>query len=205
MIRFILASGSPRRKELLEQIGIPFVVEAAHGEEVITQTAPAQIVAELSCQKATEIAQRMIAQNRIGEDKVVIIGADTMVALQDEIMGKPKDAADAMRMLSMLQDNTHQVYTGVTLLLINKCDNGYQTVTFYEKTDVTMYPITDRAMQRYLTQGEQYPWKDKAGAYGIQDAFGAKYIKEIHGDYYNVVGLPVARLTQELMKVGIEV
>lgn len=201
MIQFILASGSPRRKELLEQVGMQFQIEAAHGDEIITKIQPADIVEELSLQKATEVADRMIEERRIEADKMVVIGADTIVALGDQIMGKPKDAADAMRMLSTLQDNIHQVYTGVTLVIIDKDQDAYQTVTFYEKTDVEMYPMSNAWIERYVASGEPM---DKAGAYAIQGQCAA-YIKGICGEYVNVVGLPVARLIQELMKVGIEI
>lgn len=201
MVQFILASGSPRRKELLEQVGIQFRIEAAHGEEIITKTQPSDIVEELSFQKATEVADRIIGEAEPQEDIMVVIGADTIVALGDQIMGKPEDEEDAMRMLSSLQDNIHQVYTGVTLVIRERGRKEYKTITFYEKTDVEMYPMSRTWIERYIASKEPM---DKAGAYAIQGQCAA-YIKGICGEYVNVVGLPVARLIQELMKVGIEV
>lgn len=194
MIKYILASASPRRRELLEQVGLSFEVFPAHGEEIITKELPWEIVEELSYQKAAEAAGRYAAQNgAINKDDIyVIIGADTIVAYGSEIMGKPKDAQDAVRMLTMLQDDTHQVYTGVTLALL--LPGGIQTATFHEKTDVSMYPMDASQIREYVDTGEP---ADKAGAYAIQGKCAA-YIKGINGDYNNVVGLPVGRLMQEL-------
>ena len=124
-------------------------------------------------------------------------------------MGKPKDSEDAVRMLKKLQNDTHQVYTGVTLIIIS--DGKREIVRFQEKTDVSMYPMTDKQIKDYVETGEtfdkagtatcdtKYPWQDKAGGYGIQEEFGARYIRKIDGDYNNVVGLPVSRLYQELL------
>lgn len=193
MIKYVLASGSPRRRELLEQVGFEFEVSAAHGEEIITKEMPSDIVEELSYQKASEVADQY--QKHCGIDKddtVVIIGADTIVVYDNGIMGKPKDEADAVRMLTQLQNSTHQVYTGVTLVIL--CPNGRQTITFHEQTRVYMYPISRERIEAYVATGEPM---DKAGAYAIQGRFAA-YIKGIDGEYNNVVGLPVARLMQEL-------
>ena len=190
MTKFVLASGSPRRKELLEQMGICFEISPAHGDEIITKELPAEIVEELSCAKASEVADRY-AQQSIN-DTTVIIGADTIVAHGAEIMGKPADQDDAVRMLDLLQGDTHQVYTGVTLVILK--DGTRSTMTFSEKTDVMMYPMTKEQIKAYVETGEPM---DKAGAYAIQGKCAA-YIKGIHGDYNNVVGLPVARLMQEL-------
>lgn len=198
MIEYILASGSPRRKELLEQVGISFRIEAAHGEEVITKTKPSEIVEELSRQKALEVAEHISKNPDVVRQ--VIIGADTIVALGDEIMGKPKDEQDAKRMLKALQGNIHQVYTGVTLVIKENGCHKDNVITFYEKTDVEMYPMSENWIDKYIATKEPM---DKAGAYAIQGGCAA-YIKCIHGEYVNVVGLPVARLIQELMKVGIE-
>ena len=208
MAKIILASGSPRRKELLTQVGLDFEVISAHGEEVITKTLPVEIVDELSYEKALEVADRYEKEHGITE-KTVIIGADTIVAYDKEIMGKPKDSEDAVRMLKKLQNDTHQVYTGVTLIIIS--DGKREIVRFQEKTDVSMYPMTDKQIKDYVETGEpfdkagaatcdtKYPWQDKAGGYGIQEEFGARYIRKIDGDYNNVVGLPVSRLYQELL------
>ncbi|WP_337533742.1 Maf family protein [Anaerotignum faecicola] len=187
MMELILASASPRRKELLEKIGLPFTVQPAKGEERITQKSPAAVVMELSRQKAEEIAA---AQT----EDCIIIGADTVVARGEKIMGKPKDAADAKQMLRSIADDCHQVYTGVTLI---RTGAHPQSVTFQEKTDVCLYPISDAELDAYIASGDPM---DKAGAYGIQGDF-AIYVKRIAGDYYNVVGLPIGRVYQELKRM----
>lgn len=186
-MELILASASPRRKELLEKIGLPFTVQPAMGEERITQKSPAAVVMELSRQKAEEIAA---AQT----EDCIIIGADTVVARGEKIMGKPKDAADAKQMLRSIADDCHQVYTGVTLIRTGAYP---QSVTFQEKTDVCLYPISDAELDAYIASGDPM---DKAGAYGIQGDF-AIYVKRIVGDYYNVVGLPIGRVYQELKRM----
>ena len=186
-MELILASASPRRKELLEKIGLPFTVQPAKGEERITQKSPAAVVMELSRQKAEEIAA---AQT----EDCIIIGADTVVARGDKIMGKPKDAADAKQLLRSIADDCHQVYTGVTLI---RTGAHPQSVTFQEKTDVFLYPISDAELDAYIASGDPM---DKAGAYGIQGDF-AIYVKRIAGDYYNVVGLPIGRVYQELKRM----
>lgn len=190
MRRIILGSGSPRRKEILEQVGLTFEISKACKEEIISKTLPWEVVEELSSQKACEVAQRY--ENPADDDEIIVIGADTIVAFGNTIMGKPKDKEDAVRMLDMLQGKTHQVYTGVTLIRLSK--GGRKVSTFYEKTDVVMYTMTSAQIEEYVATGEPM---DKAGAYAIQGKCAA-YIKGICGDYYNVVGLPVARLMQEM-------
>ena len=131
---------------------------------------------------------------------ILVIGADTVVAYENQILGKPKDEEDARRMLSMLSGKTHSVYTGVTFVFIDKAGRTGEHC-FYEKTDVSMYTLTEEEIDRYISSGDPM---DKAGSYGIQGRF-AIHIKGIHGDYNNVVGLPVARLYQELRKLGVDV
>lgn len=186
-MELMLARPSPRRKELLEKIGLPFDGTAAKGEERITQKSPAAVVMELSRQKAEEIAAAQTGD-------CIIIGADTVVARGDKIMGKPKDAADAKQMLRSIADDCHQVYTGVTLI---RTGAHPQSVTFQEKTDVFLYPISDAELDAFIASGDPM---DKAGAYGIQGDF-AIYVKRIAGDYYNVVGLPIGRVYQELKRM----
>ena len=198
MVKFVLASGSPRRKELLEQIGMQFEISSAHGEEIITKEQPWEIVEELSMQKATEVADRYEAEHAVQENTVVI-GADTIVAYGAEIMGKPKSRQHAIEMLSELQGHVHQVYTGVTLIIMTGKDR--ELSCFHEKTEVEMYPMTQAQIEAYVSTGEPM---DKAGAYAIQGKCAA-YIKGICGEYNNVVGLPIARLSQELSKAGITV
>lgn len=204
MNQIILASGSPRRKELLEQIGLEFEICPAKGEEIITKTIPEEVVMELSRQKAEEVAGMV---STYGENHselttpqdILVIGADTVVAYDGQILGKPKDRDHAMEMLKMLSGHTHSVYTGVTCVFIDKKGRCGEHV-FYEKTDVTMYPMTETEIQRYVDTGEPM---DKAGSYGIQGRC-AIHVKEIRGDYNNVVGLPVSRLYQELLGIGID-
>ena len=186
-MKLILASASPRRKELLAKTGLPFDIIPAKGEETITKTIPAEVVMELSQQKAGEIAEKQT-------EDCIIIGADTIVAKGDTIMGKPKDEDDAYRMLEMISDDCHQVYTGVTIL---RTGENAESITFAEKTDVYLYPISDADIHAYIASGDPM---DKAGAYGIQGDF-AVHVKGIEGDYYNVVGLPIGRVYQELKKI----
>ena len=184
-IKVILASASPRRLELLRQVGIEPVVEPSHVEEVITSMEPDKAVMELSAQKAKDIAAL-----HAGEEAVVI-GADTVVAADGEILGKPSNREDAVRMLTLLQGRAHQVYTGVTLVF---CGGKPRTVTFAERTDVFVCPMSRAQIEAYVDTGEPM---DKAGAYGIQGCFAA-WVEGISGDYNNVVGLPVGRVCREL-------
>lgn len=205
MSQMILASASPRRKELLEQIGAEFVICPAKGEEVITETDPSAVVMELSRQKAEEVAYGVLIYNEQHVDlatpqDILVIGADTVVAYENQILGKPKDEEDARRMLTMLSGKTHSVYTGVTFVFIDK-EGRTGEHCFFEKTDVCMYPLKEEEIDRYIQSGDPM---DKAGSYGIQGRF-AIHIKEIRGDYNNVVGLPVARLYQELQKLGVSI
>lgn len=190
MNKIILASASPRRKELLRQIGIKYTVMPSTMEEKTTKTLPHEVVQELSYQKAMDVCKRLQEQ---GEDDFTVIGADTVVSYMDMIMGKPVDKADACRMLRQLQGNVHQVYTGVTLCFKQK-DMHSMFHTFYERTDVSMYPMDENEIEAYAASGEPM---DKAGAYAIQGGCAA-YIQSICGDYNNVVGLPVGRLYQEM-------
>lgn len=204
MNQIILASGSPRRKELLEQIGLEFEICPAKGEEIITKTIPEEVVMELSKQKAEEVAGMVSAYGENHSElttpqDILVIGADTVVAYDGQILGKPKDREHAMEMLRMLSGHTHSVYTGVTCVFIDKKGRCGEHI-FYEKTDVTMYPMTENEIQRYVDTGEPM---DKAGSYGIQGRC-AIHVKEIRGDYNNVVGLPVSRLYQELLGIGID-
>ncbi|MBQ2934874.1 MAG: septum formation inhibitor Maf [Lachnospiraceae bacterium] len=189
--KIILASASPRRKELLTQAGIPFTIRVSGAEENASCDNPCDLVKELSGMKAENI----FAQLTVEEAKeALVIGADTVVALDGEIMGKPGSPKRAVEMLTALQGKTHQVYTGVTFVYQNQ-ENGVVTAhSFYEKTDVTFYPMTEQEIADYVATGEPM---DKAGAYAIQGKCAA-YIKGINGDYSNVVGLPIGRVYQEL-------
>lgn len=184
-MKIILASASPRRRELLQQISLEFQIKVSDLEEKITKTLPHEIVEELSLQKALNVAEQL-NQDKEG---FIVIGADTIVAVGNRIFGKPKDKEEAKEMLHTLQGNAHYVYTGITL-----CYGNENTHTFHEATKVTFYAMSEKEIEEYVATGEPM---DKAGAYGIQ-GIGAKYISHIEGDYNNVVGLPVGRLYQEM-------
>jgi septum formation protein len=200
MRQIILASQSPRRRELLTQIGLKFTVHPSTGEEKITSDDPVQVVQELSLQKAQDVYEQHIqikaadssSTDSFDAQDILVIGADTIVVYEGRILGKPSDRQDAVRMLSMLQGNEHSVYTGVTLLSKDR------TRTFAEETKVTMYPMSGEEIEWYVDTKEPM---DKAGAYGIQ-GYCARFIEKIQGDYNTVVGLPVGRIYQELMKTG---
>lgn len=199
MIKIILASASPRRRELLGQIGLTFQVKVSDVEERITETTPGPVVEQLSAQKAEAVWLQEAAdwENEAGEGaegELLVIGADTVVFCDGEILGKPRDTAHATAMLDMLQGRTHQVYTGVTLLCRKGGEEEIIRKSFHEATTVHFYPMDKREIGEYVASGEPL---DKAGAYGIQ-GLCARYIKGIEGDYSNVVGLPVARLYQEI-------
>ena len=171
-----------------------FVVIPSRGEEIVTSTHPAEVVEELSLQKAKEVAERILAgREESVTDFSVVIGADTVVAADHKILGKPADHEDARKMITMLQGNIHQVYTGVTLIVKDEKGN-IRTRTFNECTDVDVCEMSDEEVEEYISTKEPY---DKAGAYGIQGSFGV-YIRGIRGCYYNVVGLPISRLCHEL-------
>lgn len=188
MKRIILASQSPRRRELLTQIGLKFEVIPSTVEEVITSTNSVEVVQELAQQKARDVAE--VAGREMAKDSLLVIGADTIVVYEGKILGKPGDKEDAVRMLTMLQGKEHSVYTGVALL------SGEQEIVFAEETRVQMCPMTPEEILWYVNTGEPM---DKAGAYGIQ-GLCARFVRQIQGDYNNVVGLPVGRIYQELKK-----
>lgn len=198
MNKIILASASPRRKELLSRMGLSFEVMPSHGEENVTRKIPWEIVMELSSQKARELVYKAAMdslsseKNEDGEGQdILVIGADTVVAYQNEVLGKPKDEEDAVRMLKLLQGKRHSVYTGVSMVYLK--EGIAQTRTFVEETKVYVAPMTDEQIEDYVATGEPM---DKAGAYAIQGLF-AEFIIKIEGDYNNVVGLPIGRIMRE--------
>ncbi|MCA1318753.1 Maf family protein [Bacillus tianshenii] len=177
----ILASGSPRRKELLQQVKLSFEVKVSSIEETFDpKMNPEEIAMNLALQKAEDVAR----DNR----ESVIIGADTIVVHDGMVLGKPKDVDEATYMLKMLSGNTHYVISGVAIV------SGDSHVTFFEKTAVTFWELTDEEIEYYIKSGEPM---DKAGSYGIQEV-GALFVKEIHGDYFSVVGLPLSKTVREL-------
>ena len=188
-MNIILASQSPRRKELLGRMGIRDfeTISPNVDESVFHGLPPEELVRRLSAEKAPAVA------GRAGEDAIVI-AADTVVALEGAVLGKPADELDAFKMLSALSGVRHQVYTGVTV-----CRGG-EKQTAHEVTDVTFRELSEEEIEHYIATGEPM---DKAGAYGIQ-GYGALLIQGISGDYYNVMGLPVCRLSGMLARFGVD-
>ncbi len=182
-LKVVLASASPRRKELLSLIFNEYDICPADCDETLPEGIKAQEAVE-----HLSLIKNKAALEICGKESLVI-SADTVVAVDDEILGKPVDKDDARRMITLLSGREHQVYTGVTLSL-----NG-EFKTFSEKTDVTFYELTEEEIESYISSSEPY---DKAGSYGIQGKAGL-LVKSVNGDYYNVVGLPVARLKREIM------
>lgn len=204
MYKLILASQSPRRKELLKMIESEFEIKVSNCEEIITSSEPKQVTMELAEQKAMAAATELNRQKKNDkqiettvkdEDSFIVIGADTVVASGTEIFGKPKDKDDARRMINKISGASHQVYTGVALVLV-KGGNVKCIDVFSEKTDVEVVHMSIQEIEEYISSTEPY---DKAGGYGIQGTF-RKYVTGIKGDYNNVVGLPVCRLYNELKK-----
>ena len=212
-VRLVLASASPRRRELLSQIGLEFTVMPSTKEENAKTTEAGALVQELSRQKAVDIWEQLSGgqgqnpdadQEQISEEtqepnlngkrqpELLVIGADTVVCCEGKILGKPHSREAAAEMLTALQGRSHEVYTGVTLY------SQSETVTFFECTQVEFYPMTEVEISEYIDSKEPM---DKAGAYGIQ-GLGARFVKGIRGDYNNVVGLPVGRLYQDLKSRG---
>ena len=188
--KIILASASPRRTELLGQIGMNHEIIVSDCEEIITSKVPQDVVMQLSSQKAEDVYNKYKLSHPV--ENFLVIGADTIVAIDGMILGKPKTEADAYSMISRLQGNMHQVYTGVTILYHS--EGKKKLNTFYECSEVDVYPMSDEEIKEYIRSGEPM---DKAGSYGIQGKFAA-HIKGIHGDYNNIVGLPVGRIYQEI-------
>lgn len=188
-VKVILASGSPRRKELFERMGIAFSIIKSDEEEVITKTLPEEVVIELAGQKARTVADRIVKTDFSKEDTLVV-GADTIVVSEGRILGKPKDEEDARTILMSLSGKEHFVYTGVSALFLDKTGRIIEdkSFSFADETSVTMYPFMEEEALAYIRTGEPM---DKAGAYGIQ-GIGTCLVKEIRGSYENVMGFPMA-------------
>lgn len=188
--KIILASASPRRRELMAMAGYKFEIQVSHKEEVYEATEPGEIVKELSLLKASDISSMNDRKS------LIVIGADTVVAHNGKILGKPQSEQDAFNMIKGYQGDKHQVYTGVTILDYNK--DGKETVINHAvKTDVYVNKMTDEEIWNYIHNDNVM---DKAGAYGIQSGF-AIHIEKIEGDYFNVVGLPISYVYEELKKL----
>ncbi|MHB8128163.1 MAG: Maf family protein [Mobilitalea sp.] len=199
MYQIILASESPRRKEIMETMGIPYRVMTGNVEEVAQETVPAELVQALARLKTDAISSKLSMQSDEQTD-VIIIGADTMVFYMEHALGKPKDEEDAVRILQMLSNNVHEVYTGVSIIIRNK-EGIEDNFSFAVSTKVVVQAMTTEQIMSYVATGEPM---DKAGAYAIQGKFGI-YIKEIVGDYYNVVGFPIAKIYEMLLRRGIDI
>ncbi len=226
-MQYVLASNSPRRRELLSGLGIPFTVVPATMPEHTAETEPEKIVESLAMSKTAEVADRLIRTCAAGQslsDDTVIISADTMVFCKGRALGKPDNEEKAREMITLLQGRDHTVSTGVSLMWVDaesadrmagvlreamstgdpeeimsvetRILSVWESKHFVQTTRVKVYPMTEEEIERYIETPEPY---DKAGAYAIQGAF-ARYIEGIEGDYDNVVGLPVARLYQEMKK-----
>ena len=180
-MKLVLASKSPRRSEILKNAGIDFTVRVADADETIPEgTKPEDAVVFLAARKAMAVER--------AEDELVL-GADTVVVLDDKILGKPKDREDAFNMLKSLSGRVHSVFTGVCAI------GSGVSLTFAEETKVEFMPLTDHEIYTYIDTNEPY---DKAGAYGIQ-GFASKFIRGIEGDYFNVVGLPISRIYEKIL------
>ena len=184
--KLILASNSPRRKELLAGLGVPFEVRVLQDiDEHYPENLPVNEVARYIAKEKADAYRRIVTADEL------IITADTVVIVGDEILGKPMDEADAVRMLRLLSGRTHQVTTGVCLLTAEK------ERCFDVTTDVTFKTLTDEEIHYYVNRFRPF---DKAGAYGIQEWIGYIGVTGLNGSYYNVMGLPVQRIYQELTK-----
>ncbi|MBU8879559.1 Maf family protein [Bacillus sp. FJAT-29790] len=185
MQNLILASSSPRRKELLENLHLTFEVSSSDVDESFDPgLTPGEIVMELSSRKAKAVYEQ--------NPDSFVIGADTVVVSEGTVLGKPKDRIEAFEMLKKLAGRTHSVYTGVSIMTPRK------EIKFHVKTDVVFWELSDEEIDAYIDTGEPF---DKAGAYGIQ-GFGSVLVKEISGDYFSVVGLPVSKTVRELRNAG---
>ena len=181
MARLILASASPNRRQILERAGIAFDWMVSDADENAEDLAPAELVLELSKRKLEAVLLRCKPED-------IVVTADTVVSVDDRILGKPKNAEEAREYLTTLSGRTHVVYTGVNLAYKDR------RMSFYQTTDVEFYPISEKQLDRYIESGE---WFGKAGAYGIQGP-AALFVKGIVGDYNNIFGLPAAQMMREI-------
>lgn len=218
----ILASGSPRRRELMDRIGAKYTVIPSDREEDMSDCVPSRLVEGLSKMKAEDIFDKLSRMNRLSDedrvsylssvsrngivnfdfssDSYVIIGSDTVVAYNSSILGKPHSTEEAFNMVKMLSGNTHEVYTGVCILI---CEGGHiiKSENYNISTAVSITPMSDEEISRYIATGEPM---DKAGAYAIQGLF-CPYIEKITGDYYNIVGFPISSIYHKLIELGVNI
>lgn len=203
-ILIILASNSPRRKELLKQIGLDFVVIPSSCDENLEYIDVKDIVIDLSEKKALDVVSKLekedLELNLSDIKRVLVLGSDTLVSHRGEVLGKPLDIFEAKAMLKSLSNDHNEIYTGVCLVLLEKEDTRFKVLqieSFYEKTEVYFDEMSEADIDEYIATGEAL---DKAGAYGIQ-GFAARYINKINGDYNNVVGLPVSKVWYNIKKL----
>ena len=193
MEKIILASGSPRRKDILNMLGIPFEIMVSDADETCpTGTAPDEMVKSLSLRKAEAVSKSL-------EEKAVVIGSDTVVYLDGEILGKPKDEQDAHAMLEKLSGRTHIVYTGITVIFKNEA--GEKVLSAVDATEVTFRKLSPESISEYIASGEPF---GKAGAYAVQ-GIGSIFIEKINGDFFTVVGMSPKVLSNILQRGGIDV
>lgn len=194
MYKIILASNSPRREEILKQAGVTFSIIPSLKEEITTKVIPREIVEELALNKAIDVAENI-------SDSAIIIGADTMVTIGNEVLGKPKTYEEALRMLTLLQGREHQVYTGVGIIIKNmKGHISNKLISFTQVSQVRVAEMKEEQIKAYIDTKEPF---DKAGAYGIQGKF-CVHIESITGEYNNIVGLPIAKIYYSLLEEGID-
>ncbi|NOV04070.1 Maf family protein [Paenibacillus planticolens] len=192
--RLILASSSPRRQELIQSLGLPYIIRVSDADETVEgKITPSELVEVLSVRKASTVRDMLESDEKHG----IIVGSDTIVVLQDEVLGKPVDEEDSFRMLKALQGTTHQVYSGVACV---DAQTGKHVVS-HSVTHVKMKSMADAQIRRYIATGEP---KDKAGSYAIQ-GIGATIVESIAGDYFTVVGLPLSLLSDLLLNFDIQV
>ena len=192
-MKLVLASASPRRKEILTTLGVAFTVRTAEADETCDLTDPGARVEAIARRKCDAVWEAMAAEGALDGD-TMILASDTLVTLDGEFLGKPADEEDAFRMLSALSGVRHHVFTGVTVR------RGDQVLTRHEVTSVDFRALEPEEVEQYIATGE---CMDKAGAYGIQ-GYGCLLVEGIVGDYYNVMGLPVALLAQMLRQFGVD-
>ncbi len=185
-MKIILASQSPRRKKLLQQLNLAFEIYPSTLEELSDKKIPEEIVQDLAEQKAADVAQKF--------PNSLILGSDTIVVHNDKVLGKPSDETEAFEILSELSANRHSVFTGVCLIQTNSKAQIIQNIQFYEETFVYFSTLKPNQIRNYIRTVKPF---DKAGSYGIQDDLGAVFVEKIEGDFYNVVGLPLNRLYRE--------
>ena len=190
MTKVVLASESPRRAHLFRQIGIDFTTHPSGVDETLDEiTAPGTLANKLAEMKADAVAERY--------SESLVIAADTIVAIKDHILGKPKNEGDACKMLTLLSGKSHHVFTGVCVHHTDAESNILSSLKFTERTRVSFSELSRREIEHYIKRGSPF---DKAGSYGIQDDLGSLFVEKIEGDYYNVVGFPLNRFYRELKR-----